>query len=177
MDIMIDIETLDTRPSSLVLTIGAVLFDGTGSSDQFHTALNVDEQVRYGRTMSMATLGWWMKQGSNSAILDQVTKEQRLVGERLREFFNFYTRVSLLERVWANSPSFDITILESLAKDVGLTVPWSYRQLRDVRTLREEARMDRNWTPENWDGTAHDAVNDCLLQIATVIEARRILKG
>lgn len=51
---MIDIETLDTVPSSVVLSVGAVKFDPFGSQEPHAKTLwrpSVDEQLADGRSI------------------------------------------------------------------------------------------------------------------------------
>lgn len=42
----------------------------------------------------------------------------------------------LVTKVWANSPTFDLTMLESEYSSIGMEVPWSYREEMDIRTIR-----------------------------------------
>ena len=68
---MIDIETLDTRPNSVVLSVGAVKFDPYAEIEPHTKTLwrpGVDDQLAQGRTMSNTTLEWWAKQ--DQAIQD-----------------------------------------------------------------------------------------------------------
>lgn len=68
-DAMIDIETLDTRPSAVVLSIGVVLFNRRNADVPFKE-LNLkfgkrefrDEQIMMGRTISKDTAQWWRGQ-------------------------------------------------------------------------------------------------------------------
>src|SRR3546814_2365974 len=70
-EMMVDLETLDTKNSAVVLSIGAVvwetLVDDAGSLDysvveRFYRVLSIDEQLAAGRTVSESTLLWWMRQ-------------------------------------------------------------------------------------------------------------------
>ena len=42
----------------------------------------------------------------------------------------------LVTKVWANSPTFDLTMLESEFLSIGMPVPWSYKEEMDIRTIR-----------------------------------------
>jgi hypothetical protein len=69
-----------------------------------------------------------------------------------------------------------MTILGSLYEDFGIRVPWSFRDCRDVRTLKDLAQIEDDWAPsESIPEMAHDPVYDCRWQIELVREARRRL--
>ena len=59
-DIMLDIETLSTRPEAVVLTLGAVKFDPWASEIDTDTGLyvrvDVDEQLALGRHVRQDTV-------------------------------------------------------------------------------------------------------------------------
>jgi len=63
--VMIDLETLDTRPQCTVLSLGAVKFNPY-TKDEPHSELyfkiSIDDQDRLGRTTSDETIAWWAKQ-------------------------------------------------------------------------------------------------------------------
>lgn len=52
-DMMIDIETLGTRPGSVILSVGAVMFDrhGVGHGETFY--MNVERESRQGRQTAL----------------------------------------------------------------------------------------------------------------------------
>lgn len=174
---MIDLETLDTGPKSVVLSVGAVLFDerGSRSFSPFYRALELDPQFALDRTVSQSTLLWWMGQSpvaQGMAFSDVRTHPAQVM-------LDLTAYAGEVKNVWANSPSFDCIIWESLCRDfVGLkaaAAPWKHGQVRDVRTFREESGMPRDWAPHGWADThtEHDPIDDCRYQITVVREARR----
>lgn len=42
----------------------------------------------------------------------------------------------LVTKVWANSPTFDLTMLESEYRSIDMPTPWSYKEEMDIRTIR-----------------------------------------
>lgn len=173
-EVMIDIETLSTKHDAVVLSVGAVKFDQSGPSELEHLILTLDlrEQLGWmGRRVDQDTLLWWMGQGEAARGL-AFSKDRRDVRSAMGVFIGF---VEGAEQVWANSPSFDLIILETLLNRLDMRVPWSHRSARDVRTIREAAGIDRNWAPDGWSGIEHDPVSDCLWQIEVVRASRRIL--
>ena len=60
-DIMIDIESLDTRPDCVILSIGAVRFDprGNGVVEKLELKPTVEDQTEiYNRSINEDTLRW-----------------------------------------------------------------------------------------------------------------------
>lgn len=177
MEIMFDIETLDVKPKSVVLSIGAVLFDDTGRSwDQFYRALEIQPQLDAGRTVSESTLLWWMNQ-EDEAKRAEFTGNRHPVIDSLMEFDHFCqdrAGINKPETYWCLGPQFDGVILESLAHDFGSGgfIPWSYRELRDVRTACLEADIDYRYTETKVSGVAHTPVYDCEVQIENLLLTR-----
>ena len=113
---MIDIETLDTQPSSVVLSVGAVKFDPFGGQEPFAKTLwrpSVDEQLLAGRTTSESTLEWWSRQEEH--IRESTFTEQGRVD--LSVFFKDLNKFLVgVDKVWCQGPQFDMVILEDLFK-------------------------------------------------------------
>ena len=65
--VMVDIETLGTGPTSVVLSIGVFSPQFT-----FHEYVDIDSQLTYGAQVNADTILWWMKQrrkhGSNRPL-------------------------------------------------------------------------------------------------------------
>ena len=63
--IMLDLESLGTRPDCAILTLGAVKFDeytpGSIGETLYHR-IDVDEQLALGREVQEDTLAWWAQQ-------------------------------------------------------------------------------------------------------------------
>ena len=185
VEIMIDIETLDTKPSAVVASIGMAAFDPAADYEvlgTFHCCLDWNAQIAKGRTVSQPTLQFWFQQ-SPAAINSQLFNPiQHEVLWALRDVQYFVARFSDPaagdngpSKFWANSPSFDMVILESLARDFGTTAPWTFRQTFDLRTLElaaEEAGYDFRSVINH---APHDPVQDCLAQIERVRLAREHL--
>ena len=59
---MCDLETMDTIASSIILSIGAVIFDNAGISHEFYRVVNYQSCVDLGLTESVSTRQFWDKQ-------------------------------------------------------------------------------------------------------------------
>ena len=160
-DLMLDIETFDNKPTSLVLTIGLVWFDFDNPQvepyDGQHHRLNPEEQK--GRTISAATVLWWLRQ-------DKAARESLQSGE-YTTIGNVHGAVEgavkQADRVWAKGPDFDCVILASLFP----AIKWPFWKHRDVRTVLDVAGIrDRKF-----EGTAHNALDDAVNQANALREA------
>jgi hypothetical protein len=135
MDIMLDLETLSTRPDATVLTFGACKFNPYRQEDidkGIYFRINVDEQITLGRDVDDSTVEWWGKQA------EDVREEALGDGDRitLEQFTKELNRFIVgAKNIWAQGPVFDIVILENLYRQLGLPCPWQFWQIRDSRTL------------------------------------------
>jgi hypothetical protein len=172
-DIMIDIETLATGPNAVILTIGALRFDpysddtGVDVHDMRHFYCRIDPgSFDYPEAeINEDTLAWWAKQPQR--IQDEAFGEgvDRLdVKTALDQLFSFCRPC---DRIWANGPAFDIVIIESAAKRLGVQLPWNFWQIRDCRTMFR-LMPERDQRSNN-----HNALDDCYLQ---TIKLQKVLK-
>lgn len=167
-DGMIDIETMDTLPSSIVLTIGGVKFDpdGVGVFDEFHYKIEVTEQEDKGRTISDSTMNdFWAKQ-SPEVIEAAFSDDDRItVEEMMKNLRAWYAGCS---EIWAHGTTFDITILENLHRQYGKSVPWNFWEISDSRTLFKRLPEDPR---KNYTFAAHNALEDARIQALSVQDA------
>ena len=166
--VMLDIETLDTAPTAVVLSIGAVLFDPhtgeTGLTFYANLAHTLDAQQRLGRTISGSTIAWWMGQSeeARAVFTPKIPNEQPLprILERLEPMLSS-------RQVWGNGSDFDNVIMGSLYRSIEHPVPWRYSDNRCFRTLRALAK-DRGFASEidlPREGIHHNALDDALHQV------------
>ena len=132
---MIDLETLDTKPSSTILTLGAVKFNPLTFDEpkqELYIKLDINEQDTLGRTVSNSTLEWWANQ-------DEKIQEEAFSVDGRTSIADTLTQLSKYlinsDVIWAHSYGFDMTILEDLYRQMKLPVPWNFWQVRDSRTL------------------------------------------
>lgn len=177
MELMFDLETLDTKPSAAVLSLGAVLFDRTGAiHDRFYRALDLQAQFDAGRTVSQDTLLWWMAE-SAEARAEAFHPVRRMIPNALGEFLGWVKKQPGLTKHWCNGPAFDGVILESLARDFGCMVPWEYNQLRDQRTLVDAAGISIRDLHPDITGVPHTPIYDCEFQVAVITACRNKMKA
>lgn len=175
-DIMIDMETLDTSPYCVILTIGVVRFDpyGDGVSQKLELRPTIEEQTEtYKRVINDDTIRWWGEQSAD-AIEEAMGDRGRI---SFRECMEQLYKFSWNRRaVWSNGASFDVVVAETAFRQVlsdrPNPIPWPFYTVRDTRTLYEVAGVklkDGGYT------TTHKAVEDAERQAIKVQEAYRKL--
>jgi hypothetical protein len=157
---MIDIESLGTRPGSVVTQIGWATFGRGEIPVAGSFRFSVDEQLAAGAVMDIDTLRWWSKQ---AGFADQLAA-YRLpsMEESLRHVAG---ELKGAQYYWANSPNFDMVLLEDTFRRFDVQVPWKYSQLRDMRTalmMRGYSRAGDVMPPDR--NRQHDAEYDALYQ-------------
>jgi len=172
MDVMLDLETLGTRPGCVILTFGAVKFDPyslTEPGPGMYCRLDADEQIARGREVQEDTLKWWMNQ-------DETVREEAIgEGNRIsiEQFYKELNRFLVgVNNIWAQGPVFDIAILENLYRQYGWPTPWQFWQIRDSRTLFGVHGDPRVKGREGH----HNALADCVYQAQGVQQIYRRLE-
>jgi len=158
--VMLDIETLDTKPSAVVASVGAVLFNSEEILEKKLWNLHLDDQLTLGRTISGGTLAWWFDQDKavqESTFLELVV-DPKIVLRQLS---------TLCEgcKVWGNGASFDNVIVHSLAESYGMgsaKEPWPYWNDRCFRTVT--ALFDPRKKLRGDNDMRHDALADAECQ-------------
>lgn len=163
-DVMIDIETMGTRSTSMIVQIGACYFDRvTGEiGDTFKN--NVTYKNDIGFTIDHSTIDWWLGRDdeARSSIIGNALYIHEAV-ELLAAFLKDATYV------WSHA-TFDIPILLHAFDVCQTKFPIHYTKMRDIRTLIDIKNDNKKSTLER-EGTHHDALDDCKFQVAYCVEA------
>lgn len=174
---MIDIESLDTSPNCVILTIGAVTFNpkGTGVVDRLELRPTIDEQTeKFNRSISEGTLAWWSSQ-SPEAIEEAMGDQNR---QSFKECMELLYKFCWNRRaVWSNGAGFDIVVMESAWRNLDMQIPWPYYTVRDTRTLYDIAGVslrDKKYNTK----TTHKAIEDAEHQALVVQDAyKKLIKS
>lgn len=163
-DIMVDIETLGTRPGSIILSIGAVAFTpGEGLGAAFHQIINTDSCRVAGLTEDPATVKWWDDQSPEA---QRTRTEAGTAPNRLPDAlaaFEEFCREHAEEgdlRLWGNGSDFDNVLIIAAYEACQSKPPWRFYNSRCYRTLKNLApaiRLHRT-------GTHHNALDDARSQ-------------
>jgi len=175
---MIDIETLGTRPGSVILSIAAVQFEAGVVDDvgTFYEEISSESCTRAGLKVDISTVEWWFRQGGYKAS----GKPERLVD--VLAALNEYIRHSGAAAMWAKSPSFDMVMINEAsynAYEFGLP-QWKYWQWRDMRTIMSciskidetKLKAEANFA---YPDDKHNALQDALRQAYMVSKAMQLL--
>jgi hypothetical protein len=159
-DVMIDLETLGTKPYSAIISIGAVLFDIEQRTidKEFYCLINLQSCTDYELTIDPKTVAWWA--GQSDEARKALTAEPR---EPLYVALSQFADVFLdgdIKGVWGNGSDFDNVILSCAYERGGMEIPWKFHMNRCYRTVKgmhpnnKIVRM----------GTHHNALDDARSQ-------------
>ncbi|MCB2107006.1 MAG: 3'-5' exoribonuclease [Rhodobacteraceae bacterium] len=166
---MMDLETMGTRPGSVILSIGAVTFDpktGDIGSAPFYATITSASCIDAGLTVDPATRKWWKRQSIEArAAVTRDTRPLREVAQAFREWF----RASGATFVWGQGASFDPPLWEVASRAVGIEPPWRFWNIRDTRTVYHLCDFDDKALPR--EGTYHNALDDARHQVLCVAAA------
>lgn len=174
---MVDIETYDTAVTAKIVEIAAVIVrlneDGTLSSEDVNywsIGIAADSQDNV-RTVSPETLLWWNKQGG----IERHSSYMHSLQYGLFDFVGWLaSEVEFMETIqfWSKG-NFDFPILEHAMKQNGVSVPWKYWQLMDLRTAQA---LVPSVIPAVAD-IPHVAISDCFAQTKTLAEILGAING
>jgi hypothetical protein len=156
--LMVDMETLAVSPSAVVLSLGAVHFDpySTGYTDSLYFRIDIDDQDELGREVDPNTLTWWSSQPPE--IMEEAfSPDNRIsLADAMDRFHKFAWGC---DAFWSHGATFDLVILENIYRQLNKSLPWSYWQQRDTRTL-----FDLGIDPDMPKNSKHDALQDAIRQ-------------
>lgn len=197
MDCMVDIETLGTTDTSVILSIGAILFnphtddpleneEGEIIAPSFYRVIHKETQI--GRTINRDTENWW-NHPDRAEALKQITDYEDKVHlvQALDDLWEFMSGKATGHKVlkgWGCAPSFDQKIIGNAMVGTGVKrmkgssadLPIPFYHEMDVRTV-ETFVFGKKFRSENRVGTYHNAIDDCVTQALMVREAAKVAKA
>lgn len=178
-DVMLDLETLGTRPGCKILAIGAVVFGPDGLGKEFYTPVDHGSQVMMDPP-DPSTVEWWARQSkeAQAAVFD--VEGAPTLPVALTKFNSWLASVAvadargkLLVNVWGNGADFDNPILGEAYHRTNMSQPRSHYSNRCYRTLK-------NLAPEvpltSRIGTHHNALDDAKSQAVHAVNLMRHLR-
>lgn len=178
LNVMIDLETMGTEPDAPILSIGAVYFDpDTGKMGaELHVKLDFVAAC-LDRVIDPNTVKWWLCQSdeARNALLSGGDGGDDSKADALWFLDRFLDNEGDV-KVWGNGATFDISMLENLYRQLGITIPWKFYNVRDVRTVvaMAEGIIDRADIP--FIGIKHDALADAVHQAVYVSAMWKMLR-
>jgi DNA polymerase III epsilon subunit-like protein len=173
-DLMIDLETLDTTPTSTILTIGAVKFDPFGDDvnnpkcEKFYVRVDLDSCDALGLTVSPQTIEWWGQQDpkAQEEAFDPTGRID--ITEAMNQLYKFAWGA---KRIWSHGAAFDVPICEHVFRKIGKAIPWQFWEVRCTRTL-----FDLGINPNRPPVLKHHALEDAWNQAVGVQNVLNTLK-
>lgn len=172
--ICVDLETLGTRPGSIIISIGATKFDENGPyGEPFYMRIDMQSCVDAGLLIDVDTVKWWMKQSDEARA--EFQKESVELGYALTKFAVWCDNEEAKERdncncanieLWGNGANFDNSLLKAAYDKIGMEAPWEFWNDRCYRTLK--AMYPHIKMPKRT-GTHHNALDDAISQVNHLI--------
>lgn len=169
-DFMLDLETMDTRPSAAIVAIGCVAFDleDRKIGAEFYRTVDLGTSVAEGGTLDADTIMWWLRQSDPAR--DRLSVDPQPIQLALADFSHFV--LSQVQdkgdvRMWGNGADFDNVILGNAFRRIDRSPPWTFRNNRCYRTVRAAHPTVLNM-PRN--GVHHNALDDAAWQANMLIQ-------
>jgi hypothetical protein len=139
LHLSIDLETLSTHTADCpILEIGVTVFTKIGIITSARFSPKIVEGV-----ISEDTFEWWHKDERVLTYVDILSSSThptlRVTLEAMLTWIKESAGLTDLSKttVWANSPSFDLAILQWWCSELAIEWPFTYNKERDIRTMRK----------------------------------------
>ena len=167
----VDLETLDTRPTGIILEIGAVCFDPETMElgPWFNIECRPGGQV--GRSLDLATCDWWRDRQKEGVVRPGDNNPWDLSVAMVELFAWYKKHAAAGAGVWAWGSDFDFPLLANAAEAQGLAMPWRYSQQGDARKVCELLGVAREGVIH------HRALVDARQEANAIMKALAKLQG
>lgn len=180
-EVMLDLETLSTRPGGAILVIAAIKFNRTErwdgeeldieKLDTFYKRIKLDSCIDIGLTVESENVKWWNNQDDYIKYEALDHPDRVPLKQALEEFKDWFGNGRTL--IWGNGSSFDCGILGEAYKKCGMTIPWKFWLERDLRTIMDIGGIRASDLPQY---KKHHALFDCYRQIIGFQRAMKNIK-
>lgn len=171
MNLMLDFETLGTSPETIVLSLGAVLFDEKNILKEFYCEFDLQNQIDIKRTMSASTFKWWLSQDKDAQAVFKEGTVKLLIQDffiKFNDFLNITPRNKLI--AWGNGANFDVAIIEDIYRrynSIGEdSIPWKFWNVMCYRTFNKLTDCKKLI---EFKGVKHNALDDARYQVQTIL--------
>ena len=171
---MTDLESLDTKPTAVIASIGVVLFTADKVfKDKFYVPVDIQSCLDKGMTVNGSTIQFWMKQDEDARkVFNEKTVPIDKALQQLRNFV-FKNVHSYNVTMVGNSARFDLGILENAFHACGQEPFWKFWNeacYRSWKNLKGAPKIERI-------GTHHSAIDDALSQANHAIAINKHFDG
>jgi len=163
---MVDLETYDTVPSAVILSIGACVVYSVGEffyeehRPTFYTELDIETQ--FARTRSISTMKWWAEQGEGKCPCAGATSLDSALVQLNNFIWKHATSIGARPIIWCKGTDFDTAILADAYRQCNRDLPWKYNDVRDFRTVKK--LFGTMVDPKIENGEPHHALADAIFQ-------------
>lgn len=165
-NVMLDLETLGTRPGSILVSIGACEFGPRGVGRSFYQVCDLSTQGPL--IIDPKAVAWWMQQSDFArSVFNDV--DRKTLSEALFNFTNWWRAIEA-QYIWGHGASFDPVLMQAAYFAMGLREPWDHRGIRDTRTIFAATNVSVQKSEK-----AHHALKDAQAQALAVIVADRLI--
>jgi len=165
-DVMIDIETLSTKPNAVIVSIGAIKFDRKeplkplDEYEQLYIRVSRESGELVGMDIDHSTVEWWGRQKEDIRYEALENPTDRLdIKDALKKLSKWFKGSKY---IWGHGDDFDCVILTQAYMICGQPVPWKFWNTRDTRTIFDIAGITNRDLPTN---EKHHPIHDCYRQL------------
>lgn len=157
--VMLDLETFGTDANSVIVAIGAVLFDFENDDvyETWYQVVDARSCVDAGLVMTPETVMWWLRQSDEARSMFKV---QGMDLKTSLHLFDSWIKEHDPVGVWGNGSDFDNVLIANACKAVSRPLPWKYYKNRCFRTMKNLFKVE-----VKREGTHHNAVDDAVFQM------------
>lgn len=179
-DVMIDIESMGTRPDAPVVSIGVQPFDfqtGHVGTNTLYVNVDLDSSIALGARADGSTVMWWLSQSETArrALTDTPGRHVTEALDTVARFLDENTVDRQRRIVWACGTDFDPVILREHYSRSSLPTPWAFWNLMDFRTVRKLFGNAVELVARS--GTHHNALDDARSQVELLLTIRKHLES
>lgn len=181
--VVFDMETTGTAPDTGVLTIGMVAFNSEDELDfdslvenGIHLKLDIQDQIKRGRTVGADTMVWWKEQGKEARSILKPLPTDLSLEEAYDKIQSFFDKNGINNKkfrgpvtFYCRGPHFDYVILRDICDMIKRPDLITHLNIRDVRTVIDTLTGSHNGyiSKEERPGfikhnALHDAANDAI---------------
>jgi hypothetical protein len=172
-EVMLDLETLSTKPGAVILVIGAIKFrrndklnenidmKSLENLDTFYRRITIKSCIDVGLSIEKETEKWWNEQDEEVKYEALTNPDRVSIKQALREF-NVWFGNDSRTKIWGNGSSFDCGILAEAYRKCDMEPCWKFWLERDLRTIMDIGRVRPSDLPQY---QKHHALFDCYRQI------------
>ena len=159
-NVMLDLETMGTRPGSVIVSVGAIEFDPYSArlGRTFYDTCSIASAVDVGLAMDPETVQWWLSQ--SDAARSELTNAKGDLKSVLVAFKHWLFHCGSNVKIWGNGSDFDNALLAEAYRRIGEPVCWKFWNNRCYRTMKSlfpDVKLER-------EGTHHNALDDAIYQ-------------